>query len=99
MEENFSSFEYSGNLYLTVDTNGSDDEQRWIQDCCNIQDGALSDEEDNDYQTITHEKEDVEEEIDELEQIDLEIDKNLDITIVIDIVCIVSLVLKNILLK
>ena len=43
------------------------------------------DEEDNDYQTITLETENVEEEIDEPELIDLEIDKNLDIHIVIDI--------------
>ena len=34
------------------------------------------DEEDNDYETITLETEDVEDEIDEPEQIDLEIDMN-----------------------
>ena len=38
----------------------------------------------NDYQTITLETEDVDEEIDEPEQIHLETDKNLDTTIVID---------------
>ena len=41
-------------------------------------------EEDNDYQTITLEMEDVEEEIDEPQQTDFEIDKNLDIPIVTD---------------
>ena len=64
--ENFYSFEYSGNLHSTDETNDSDDE------------------EDNDYQNITLETEDVQEERDEPEQIDLEIDKNLDILIVID---------------
>ena len=42
------------------------------------------DEEDNDYQTITLETEDVEEEIDEPQQKDFEIDKSLDIPIVTD---------------
>ena len=41
-------------------------------------------EEDNDYQTITLEMEDVEEEIGEPQQTDFEIDKNLDILIVTD---------------
>ena len=41
-------------------------------------------EEDNDYQTITLEMEDVEEEIDEPQQTDFETDKNLDIPIVTD---------------
>ena len=41
-------------------------------------------EEDNDYQTITLEMEDVEEEIGEPQQTDFEIDKNLDIPIVTD---------------
>ena len=38
----------------------------------------------NDYQTITLETEDVEEEMDETKQTDLENDKNLDIPIVTD---------------
>lgn len=42
------------------------------------------DEEDNGYQTITLETEDVEEEIDEPQQTDFEIDKSLDIPIVTD---------------
>ena len=42
------------------------------------------DEEDNGYQTITLETEDVEEEIDEPQQTDFEIDKSLDISIVTD---------------
>ena len=42
------------------------------------------DEEGNEYQAITLETENVEEEIDEPEQIDLEIDKNLDISIATD---------------
>lgn len=42
--ENFYSFEFSGNLHSTDDSNDSDDK------------------EDNDYQTITLETEDVEEE-------------------------------------
>ena len=44
----------------------------------------LSDDEDNDYQTITLETEVVEEEIDERLQIGLEIGKNLDMPIVTD---------------
>ena len=42
------------------------------------------DEEDNGYQTITLETEDVEEEIDEPQQTDFETDKSLDISIVTD---------------
>ena len=42
------------------------------------------DEEDNGYQTITLETEDVEEEIDEPQQTDFEIDESLDISIVTD---------------
>ena len=38
----------------------------------------------SDYQTITLETDDVEEEIDAPEQIDLEIDKNLEMPVVID---------------